>query len=215
MQSNSLQLLKIIGVGLILVLAAYFIGSLNNKQPDNKVQQEVEQVKKENNRLQTIIDSSKAREKSISDTQTKILKSAAVLSAKIAIKDKMNDSLLKVLEAKENTAPDTCKPQILEALNLAESYKSTRDSLRIVNGDLREALRLDTLKFKERDIQDSNREEKLKNLNTAVAKSIEALNKEQHQTFLGIPLPSRKTSFVVGAAVGAGAAAAAIITLVK
>lgn len=214
MQINSLQLIKIVGAALVLLLSVYFLGSLGKKQPDNKVQQEIEQIKKKNDSLQIVIDSSQTKIKILSDTQTRVLKSAAVLSAKIAIKDRANDSLLKILEAKESTAPDTCKPQITEALNLAESYKSSRDSLRIVNKDLQEALRLDTLKFRERDMQDSIRIHQIKNLNTSVSAAIEALNKEQHQTFLGIPLPSRKTSFVVGTVVGL-VGAAAIVTSIK
>ena len=216
MNLNLLQILKV-AVGIIVIaLVAYFVGSCDNKKKSDeaaKAKQEAAQLKQKNDSIQMLVVASQLQVKILQDTQITVLKHAASLSAKIAVKDKQNDSLLKVIETKEAAQPasDSCKSQVEEVITLAESYKTSRDSLKVVVGDLRFALKSDTAIIKEKDKQLSDKDDQLKNVNKNLKDAITDLDKEQHQKFLGIPLPDRKTSFAVGVGTGIIASLAAFV----
>lgn len=109
------------------------------------------------------------------------------------LKNRQNNDI--ILTGLENSLPDTCK----HALDLAKSYRSESDTLRLA---LNDATQLDSI----RGVQIFQLETNVNNLtvqNDSLKHVIVDVPVYKPQKFLGLfRLPSRKTSFVVGVALG-------------
>lgn len=192
---NQLSKLSSLFLIVVAVLVAYLAGTCST--PDNDYEQQMKEwkqkaevaiafsdsIRKENERVRA----EGIKRDSIADTQTKEINR---LRSQADKQRQKNDELLDSLS---RTLPDTCD----DALNLAKGYRAEADSLRVAldSADVRDSVQ-------KADIID------LRNVNAGLVVANDSLKKlinivpEKKDTFLGIPKPSRKVTFIAGVILG-------------
>ena len=111
----------------------------------------------------------------------------------------MNQALSSAINALPD---DACKTLADSALQLANKYRAEADTNRKEADHWKEIHINDSLSIVDYKANETNFSQQIKNLNKSVSDLTTDLNNARHPTFLGIPLPSRKMSFLAGSAVG-------------